>query len=79
MTEIEADGYITREVDLRKSEAKQEPAILIKGMEMPENCNQCRLKDAYYLECNVMHKRIGTYVSLDQKPAWCPLAEIGER
>lgn len=51
--------------------------ILIKDMDMPEGCAGCRLKDTYYGECNVTHKRIHTWMDkAHYKPDWCPLTEI---
>ena len=43
---------------------------------MPEGCAGCRLKDTYYGECNVTHKRIHTWMDkAHYKPDWCPLTE----
>ena len=75
--EIEKDGFITRAEDLKKSEpAKQKSMVLIKNLEMPESCSMCRLKDMYYGECNVKHKKIKTFIVESGKPSWCPLTEV---
>ena len=42
-------------------------------MEMPETCSMCRLKDMYYGECNVTHKKIRSFIESNGKPSWCPL------
>ena len=50
---------------------------MIKEMEMPEGCAGCRLKDTYYGECDVTHRKIRTWMNrADYKPDWCPLTEI---
>ena len=50
--------------------------VLIKEMELPDNCNLCKLKDMYYGECNVKHKRIKAYLQQSTRPTWCPLTEV---
>lgn len=51
--------------------------VLIKDMEKPHGCGECRLKDNYYIECNVKHKKIHSWIgSACELPEWCPLVEI---
>lgn len=50
--------------------------ILIKDMEYPKSCSMCRLKDMYYGECNVSHRKITTFINDGGKPARCPLTEV---
>ena len=50
--------------------------VLIKEMEKPEGCASCRLKDLYYGECNVKHKRIKTFIEEGGLPSWCPLVKV---
>ena len=65
-------------------------AIMIKGMEMPENCNECpclggdswNLMRAY--QCNIMLQggigdgRPEWWPLGDGRPEWCPLVEVPE-
>lgn len=50
--------------------------VLIKDMKMPESCADCRLKDMYYGECNVSHRKITAFIKDGGKPARCPLTEV---
>lgn len=51
--------------------------ILIKSMEKPKSCPDCRLKDNYYKECNVTHRKIKSWLDNHEKtPEWCPLVEV---
>lgn len=50
--------------------------VLIKKMEMPSSCNTCCLKDMYYLECNVKHRKIRSFNETSSRPTWCPLTEV---
>lgn len=51
--------------------------VLIKDMDMPTCCPECRLKDNYYRECNVKHKKIKAWLETDERrPEWCPLTEV---
>lgn len=54
--------------------------VVIEDMEIPDGCSSCRLKDTYYGECNVTHKRIRTWMNrAHAKPEWCPLTDGEER
>lgn len=73
--EIEQDGFITRDMDLMKSEQKfPRSMVLIKDMQMPFSCDSCRLKDRHYGECRVTWKKVSSYE--EYKPRWCPLTEV---
>lgn len=57
-------------------------SVLIKGMEMPENCYECpclrhdSIDGMRAYQCNItmiLHDGIG-----DGRPDWCPLVEIQE-
>lgn len=51
--------------------------VLIKGMGKPKCCLDCRLKDVYWEECNVTHKRIAGWLNnYERTPEWCPLVEV---
>ena len=50
--------------------------ILIKNMEKPNSCSTCCLKDMYYGECNVKHKKITSFITTSSIPSWCPLTEV---
>ena len=45
-------------------------SILIKGMEVPRNCIECRFEN--FNNCDVLDKRVE---SVDVPP-WCPLIEV---
>ena len=48
-------------------------SVLIKGMDMPRNCDECPFAEATAeLYCN-------SYVlSFEERPKWCPLEEVEE-
>jgi hypothetical protein len=55
-------------------------AILIKGMEMPENCDDCKLRHIGLARCNVTgnstsHHPTGVPMNQKERPKWCPLEE----
>ena len=51
--------------------------VLIKNMNKPAGCGECRLKDNYFKECNVTHKKIHTWIdTAHELPKWCPLIEV---
>lgn len=51
--------------------------VLIKNMEMPKGCAHCCLKDVYYRECCLTHKKVAPW-SATSRPATCPLVEVEE-
>lgn len=49
-------------------------SILIKGMEMPKDCNKCPMTvDGY---CRIIGYPNGDALNKRYKPLWCPLVEI---
>lgn len=48
--------------------------VIIKDMDMPFNCDRCRLKDTRYHECKVKWKKLSLYDN--SRPVWCPLVEV---
>ena len=48
-------------------------SVLVKGTDMPKNCDECPFAEAVAeLYCN-------SYVlSLEERPEWCPLHEVPE-
>ena len=52
-------------------------SIIVKGMEMPKNCDECpcyyETEGAWRNECEVLGKE---YIADDYRPEWCPLVEL---
>ena len=49
-------------------------SVLIKGIDMPINCADCFLEDAYDgYNCRIAQKSANW--GLGERPSWCPLAE----
>ena len=58
-------------------------SVLIKGMEMPQNCNGCPLFESKYHfhGCLAKPKSINNmdmWNFVDDRPTWCPLIEVEE-
>lgn len=57
-------------------------AVLIKGMEMPENCFDCPCADTEFYECKAAYHYSfpeDEYGAVDGAiPSWCPLVEVSE-
>lgn len=52
-------------------------SILIKGMEMPENCFECPLRQNYI--DGILCRAVGGWNDYNAgKPTWCPLVEVQE-
>lgn len=50
-------------------------SIMIKGMEMPDSCYDCRMRtDSYF--CSAMPKEFCGYTDDIKRPDWCPLIEL---
>lgn len=49
-------------------------AVLIKGIDMPENCNKCPLSVNGY--CRIIGHPNGDAINKRYKPLWCPLVEV---
>lgn len=45
-------------------------SVLIKGMEMPKHCNECRF------ECRAYCFLADTVIESNGRPDWCPLVEV---
>lgn len=50
--------------------------ILIRGMEMPTNVDDCPLNTFGF--CNLAHDSNHTYCIGDSRPEWCPLVPLPE-
>jgi hypothetical protein len=50
--------------------------ILIRGMEMPENCDKCRFQSESMLNCDAMPYNFCGNTDDIERPDWCPLVEI---
>ena len=51
-------------------------SILIKGMEMPQNCDKCRFQSAFKLYCDAMPYNFCGNTDDIERPDWCPLIEL---
>lgn len=51
-------------------------SILIKGMEMPQNCDKCRFQSALRLYCDAMPYNFCGNTDDIERPDWCPLIEL---
>ena len=51
-------------------------SILIKGMEMPENCDKCRFQSALRLYCDAMPYNFCGNTDDIERPDFCPLIEV---
>jgi len=51
-------------------------SVLIRGMEMPENCDKCRFQSALRLYCDAMPYNFCGNTDDIERPDWCPLVEI---
>ena len=49
-------------------------SILIKGMEMPKDCNKCPMTVEGY--CRIIGYPNGDAINNRYKPLWCPLVEV---
>lgn len=53
-------------------------SVLIKGMEMPENCDKCRFQSELRLYCDAMPYNFCGNTDDIERPDWCPLVEVKE-
>ena len=51
-------------------------SILIRGMEMPQNCDKCRFQSAFKLYCDAMPYNFCGNTDDIERPDWCPLIEL---
>lgn len=49
-------------------------SVLIKGMEMPKDCNKCPMTVEGY--CRIIGYPNGDAINKRYKPLWCPLVEV---
>lgn len=50
-------------------------SVLVKNMEMPENCGECRM-DTEIGFCSAMPDNFCGYTDDRKRPDWCPLVEL---
>ena len=56
-------------------------SVIVRGMEMPEACEDCPISDVSFAEeCTYfcLAARRDTNVNTQSKPDWCPLEELKE-
>ena len=60
-------------------------SVIVKGMEMPENCRECRFQDYVSITgdtwCGVndaVLTRNLEPIKFDGRPEWCPLVDLGK-
>lgn len=51
-------------------------SVLIKGMEMPKNCHECRLYEGDIYYCSAADKEIDILDSSEGKCQFCPLVPV---
>ena len=51
-------------------------SVLVKGMEMPQNCDKCRFQSALRLYCDAMPYNFCGNTDDIERPDWCPLIEV---
>ena len=51
-------------------------SILIKGRNMPENCQECVCLNDEYFYCQVVGRKPSDENIVNTRPDWCPLVEI---
>lgn len=51
-------------------------SVLIRGMEMPQNCDKCRFQSALRLYCDAMPYNFCGNTDDIERPDWCPLVEV---
>ena len=53
-------------------------SVIVKGMEMPESCRECRFLVDYWCYAKLAHGVPGP-MFMDHRPDWCPLVELPEK
>lgn len=51
-------------------------SILIKGKEMPANCQECMCLNDEYFFCQSVGRKPKDENIFEERPDWCPLIEI---
>lgn len=52
-------------------------SVLVKGMDMPEKCSECRMQTDEGF-CSAMPEEFCGYVSDEKRSEWCPLVGVPE-
>ena len=50
--------------------------VYIKGMEMPNNCQECVCINDEYFYCQAVGRQPQDENIISQRPDWCPLVEV---
>ncbi len=53
-------------------------SVIVKGMEMPENCGECRLMTDFWCYAKMVNGQPGP-TFMDRRPDWCPLRPLPEK
>ena len=51
-------------------------SVLIKGMEMPKNCQECVCLNDEYFYCQAVGRQPQDENVVSRRPDWCPLDEV---
>jgi len=51
-------------------------SLLIKGMEMPNNCQECVCINDEYFYCQAVGRQPQDENVVSRRPDWCPLADV---
>ena len=50
--------------------------VYIKGMEMPNNCQECACINDEYFYCQAVNRKPKDENVISRRPDWCPLIEV---
>lgn len=53
-------------------------SVLIRGMQIKDNCKECRMRTDYDF-CSAMPKEFCGYTNDIRRPDWCPLVELSNK
>lgn len=53
-------------------------SVIVKGMEMPVNCKECRLMVDFWCYAKTTNGQPGPTI-MDHRPDWCPLVPMPEQ
>ena len=53
-------------------------SVIVKGMEMPKNCGECRLMVDFWCYAKTTNGQPGP-IFMDHRPDWCPLVPMPEQ
>lgn len=51
-------------------------SVIVKGMEMPQNCDKCKFQSDSRLYCDAMPYNFCGNTNDIERPDWCPLIEL---